>query len=196
MTEGPPKPAKKPPKNPGQENYRAWCFTLNNPTDPLAFCNPPVKWAIWQLEKGENDTVHFQGYIVMEKTSRLSMMKQLPGLERAHFEQRRGNHEQARDYCKKNDSQIGGPWEFGEEPKGKGYRTDVHERMAECQQILKDDGHAGVKRCFDEHFGDACKNYKGFQEYANLIEKPINRDDIQVTKRPSYTWLQNERLDD
>ncbi len=43
-----------------------WVFTLNNPTvtDKLHLTfSKGVKYAIWQLEQGEQGTMHLQGYI-------------------------------------------------------------------------------------------------------------------------------------
>jgi len=52
---------------------------------------------------------------------RLAACKKIPGLERAHFEFRRGTEQQASDYCKKD-----GDWiSFGTCTKQPGERTDV-----------------------------------------------------------------------
>ena len=37
----------------------------------------------------------------------------LPQLEGAHFEPRRGTRDQARDYCRKAETKVDGPWEHG-----------------------------------------------------------------------------------
>lgn len=43
---------------------------------------------------------------------------------KAHLEHRRGTRYQARAYCKKIDTQVGGPWEWGKWIGGQGHRSD------------------------------------------------------------------------
>jgi len=102
-----------------------WCITWNNPpmyednTDWSEVQEPPntwpnVKYVVWQLEQGENETPHYQIYVQFDKQFSLSTLKALlpAGL---HLEPRKKSHAQARDYCKKEDTRIAGPWEFGTE---------------------------------------------------------------------------------
>lgn len=75
---------------------------------------PDVAYAVWQYEMSESGTPHYQGYIQMKKKYSLSgLQKNMPpGI---HWEARKKTHAQARDYCKKEDTRIAGPWEFGTE---------------------------------------------------------------------------------
>jgi hypothetical protein len=85
-----------------------WCFTLNNYTDEeTAAINsltnePKVLYIIVGREVGASGTRHYQGYLELSTRLRLANVKQLPGLERAHFENRRGSAQQASDYCAKD----------------------------------------------------------------------------------------------
>lgn len=102
-----------------------WCFTLNNPRHALDvdLAIPEVRYAVWQHEIGENGTPHYQGYLELNRSQRLSWLQALlPG---AHFEKRRGTREQARDYARKEDSRIDGPFEIGEWTGGQGTRNDI-----------------------------------------------------------------------
>lgn len=110
-----------------------WVFTCNNPDGQLdvdlqdLFDNGQLRYATWQLECGENGTPHFQGYIELARNQRLAWCcRIIPG---AHFEPRRGSRTQARDYARKTDTRMEGPWEVGTfiEDLGPGYRADVHE---------------------------------------------------------------------
>lgn len=111
---------------------RHYCFTVNNPDAAL---HPDIDWlpkgvryAVYQLELGDNLTHHYQGYLELARSQRMSWVKKLPGLERAHLEIRRGTREQARDYCMKDESRVEGPWEYGNfATGGQGKRTDVLE---------------------------------------------------------------------
>lgn len=112
--------------------YRNWCWTLNNPEgilDPAGW--PNCKAAIWQLEQAESGTVHFQGYVEMTQGTRLANMRQLDGLETAHFERRMGSRDQAIAYCRKQDATyLEGPWFWPSEDalavsRQQGRRTDL-----------------------------------------------------------------------
>ncbi len=96
-----------------------WIFTLNNPTEEIVWA-PPVKYAVWQLEEAQ--TMHYQGYVHLTKRLRLSSMKKI--LPRAHWEPRKGTHQQAKAYCTKEDTRKDGPWFYGEEPQ-QGRRNDI-----------------------------------------------------------------------
>jgi len=109
-------------------NSMYWVFTINNPVDdqePASWAD--VEYAIWQKEKGANGTVHLQGYCVFAQKKRLSWLKKNahPG---AHWEGRLGSHEQAKEYSRKAETRIAGPWETGtEDPKlgSQGKRNDL-----------------------------------------------------------------------
>lgn len=112
---------------------RAYCFTLNNP-DPIHLINPElfidgpsdlIRYAIWQLETGDSGTQHFQGYLELRVSCRYTKVISSTNLKGAHFEPRRGNRDQARDYCRKEESRVSGPWEFGSWETSQGKRSDL-----------------------------------------------------------------------
>lgn len=118
---------------------RNWCFTLNNPTFDsqglLAILNADesVRYAVFQLEKGESETEHFQGYVEFSKVRKIGGLKKL--LPRAHWETRKGTREQARDYCMKSDSRVQEPVEIGDFSKGgQGARADLVSAMSLVKQ--------------------------------------------------------------
>ncbi len=78
---------------------RYWLFTINNPAVPLVgpllfegFRNKPM-FAIWQLELGENNTSHYQGYACWTRKIRGSTVSRMFGCN-PHLESRRGTHSQ------------------------------------------------------------------------------------------------------
>ena len=111
----------------GSGSARTWVFTINNPESPLDFSDKEaVRYCVYQEETGENGTRHYQGYLELTRTHTLNMLKKLKGFERAHFEQRRGSRDQARQYAMKEDTRVAGPWEHGVWVRsGQGNRTDL-----------------------------------------------------------------------
>lgn len=149
----------------------SFLFTINNPAQPLnfiplnlAFWRNIPRYAIYQLEVGENGTPHLQGYIVFNNTVRGSTVKNYFGCN-PHLEARRGTHTQAKDYCSKEDTRVQGPWTFGDDegiPEGQGQRSD----LAAVKRKL-DDG-CKLSVIADEHFSDYIRYSKGFKEYKRL----------------------------
>jgi hypothetical protein len=143
---------------------RHFCFTFNNPGAAdlvtLFTIKPEVRYAIWQLEKGESGTPHYQGYIELVKTCRVSSMAKL--IPRAHFEVRRGTREEAREYCRKDEGRLAGPWEYGTWTGGQGARTD----LSKLRELLL----AGMteKEISDEDFELWFRTYKGIREWMLL----------------------------
>ncbi|NBK25961.1 MAG: hypothetical protein EOM68_28590 [Spirochaetia bacterium] len=88
------------------------CVTLNNPSfnaEDLVFSEEHVSYAVWQLEKGEEGTVHIQAYVELKKKARYAQIVQrIPQLAGAHFEKRRGTAHEASDYCEKEVSREAG----------------------------------------------------------------------------------------
>jgi len=74
---------------------------------------------------------HIQGYCELSKKLRLTGLKAL--LPRAHWEPRRGTREEARNYCRKEESRQEGPFEWGTwtgEP-AKSSLTELMKRLRE-----------------------------------------------------------------
>ena len=133
---------------------RYWMFTLNNPSGDSD--NPQIflegcKYAIYQLERGDSGTTHYQGYVQFKTHKTLFGLKKIN--PRCHWEQRNGSHQQAVDYCSKEDTRVEGPWTIGEAPVGRGKRTDLLAIKA------KIDGGATIKQLWQEDLG-ACLHYE------------------------------------
>lgn len=140
---------------------RRWCFTLNNPeSDELVFPDV-VRYAIWQRERGENGTEHLQGYVELSKPQRLSFFKSF--IPRAHVEVARGSRDQARDYCRKPETRVAGPFEFGDfGAGGQGSRSDLDG----IKQLI--DNGAGEQEIAEANFSAWCRNYRAFREYKRI----------------------------
>lgn len=144
---------------------RTWCFTLNNPTEPIDFTDwPHLTYAVYQKESGEEGTPHYQGYAEFSKVHRISALKKL--LPTAHFEKRRGTRDQARDYCVKTDTRIDGPWEHGNYgAKRPGTRTDIV-RLYESVKAGKNN-----KEILDEYPGTYMRYYKAVAHVRHVLSE-------------------------
>lgn len=107
-----------------QHAAKRWCFTINNYTaaelQALVDSADNFDYLCFGRERGDNNTPHLQGFVVLKVKLRLRNVKALPGFERAHLEAARGTNQQAADYCKKD----GDFEEFGTLPTGQGQRSD------------------------------------------------------------------------
>ena len=100
-----------------------FCFTENNPEEDIIYWEtcPLVRYAVYQLEMGEQGTPHLQGYIELHSKQRLSALKKI--LPRAHWEKARGSFEQNYAYCTK-EPRLAGPYVYGEHVEER-QRTDL-----------------------------------------------------------------------
>lgn len=98
------------------QRARGWCFTLNNPNGWDEVDEERLiaraQYVVRGKECGESGTPHWQGYCYFRERKSLQQVKEF--LPRAHWEQQRGTHSQAIEYCKKD-----GDWsEWGTMPRG------------------------------------------------------------------------------
>ena len=133
---------------PQETQVKRWCFTINNPTERDRFWESPdaleqLSYIIVQEERGENGTVHYQGFLILKKRNRVTWLKRNMN-ERAHWEKTRGTDKQAADYCRKDDTHVPGGlrFEHGKPPREKKDKEQDAEEMLE--QIK-----AGYKRPTD-----------------------------------------------
>jgi hypothetical protein len=133
--------------------FRNVCFTVNNPAGKLTWPDF-VSYGVYQLERGENGTLHWQGYAELSRPVRLTVLKKW--LQSAHFEKRHGSDVQARDYCMKRDeTYVDGPWEHGTfvpSANTQGKRNDI---QAVIEAV---DGGASRMEIYREHGGVAARH--------------------------------------
>lgn len=112
------------------------CFTWNNPpvvdgnVQQPTFNGEKMHYLVYQYEKGSNGTFHWQGYVEFKAQTRYSTARGYLRAPGAACFTRRGNQQQARDYCMKDDTRVEGgtPFEHGT-PKetNQGDRKDIHD---------------------------------------------------------------------
>lgn len=150
--------------------FRNVCFTLNNPK--LDDKEKLLSLGIWRYviigdEVGETGTPHLQGYGILHKQWRLNALKKEVG-DRVHLERRKGTHEQAREYCMKDDHYE----ERGTEPTP-GKRNDL-EKAIDC---IKATG--SLKRVAEDCPSTFIKYSRGLRDYALMMVEPYDHFSVR-----------------
>lgn len=148
-----------------------WTFTYNNPKcDGKTFLEQlkksgKVKLAVFQLEKGELGTPHFQGYMETTRITTTGLQKLL-GDYKCKLLYANGTKEQNHTYCTKSDTHVEGPWYIGtaadfKKKNGKqGQRSDLDQFATVCLEA------GGVTDEIEEEFpGHVIRYHKHIQEY-------------------------------
>lgn len=119
------------------QRKRNWCFTVHEKDGydlgqhALEFEGHGVRYAIWQIETcPQSGRRHYQGYIEFDKSVRMGAVKRIIG-DHAHLEARRGTRDEARDYCRKEDTRTEGPYEYGTWAVSRGGRPNVFSDIAD-----------------------------------------------------------------
>lgn len=193
---------------------RAWVFTINNPTPedhPKTWNLEKVKLLAFQLEKGENGTLHWQGYIQLTQAVRLTGVKRTYN-GRAHWERRRGTHQQAILYATKEDTRdaadnmyVFAEQEWKDDPmsyvrfacgserssgpsvadKLEGIRKQIVEALAPGSTTRPQDV---LDQIAEQHFDLWVKYYRAFEKYVCTIAKPRQHEtEVIVLQGPTGT---------
>lgn len=159
-----------------------YVFTINNPERdangvpvPLLFDEGNMLYMVYQLERGEQGTEHFQGYVEFRTRRTLAAAKRLLGQERAHLERRRGTRNQAIDYCKKEESRVSGPWEHGQSSSRQGRRTDIDEFKSWFDERVRT-----REECIDEFPGV-------YARYPRFVSELLERRRVSSLQTQVFT---------
>ncbi|AXQ65761.1 MAG: putative viral replication protein [Cressdnaviricota sp.] len=156
-----------------------WCFTLNNYNDSHVLRlsalveDDQATYLCFGKEVGEQGTPHLQGYASFTKQVRLNQVRAL--IPDAHLSVARGNPEQNRTYCSKEDDFL----EFGNLPGLQGQRTDLQSFMDAVKG-----GCTERKELLELHPSVFARYPRFVGEYISLHEE------IEVPVHPLYGWQQ------
>lgn len=148
---------------------RHYCVTFF--TEPSMTINEHIRYAIFGEETcPTTGNVHWQSYIELEKQCRLKGLKEIFGDNTLHAEVRRGTREEARDYCKKENSFT----EIGRWVKGQGHRTDL-------ESIVQDLEHRKLSEVMMEQPALYCQYRNGLKDISAAIIKGKTKDFRKVS---------------
>lgn len=155
------------------QKFRNVVFTLNNPVGLIPFDEERMRYLVYQEEIGDAGTLHLQGYCELREQERLNAVKALLGGDQnVHIERRRGSAQQAINYAKKDETRVGGPYEYGE-PANPGKRTDLKK--------FKDAVMAGKRKreLVDDHYSVLARHPK-FYDTLNMLNRPKRQEPLEV----------------
>lgn len=141
---------------------------------------PMCKYCIYSLEltfgvdqDGQlKENFHYQGYLELNGVHRFTALQQLPGLERAHFDVRRGSQADNIKYCSKDDeTHLEGPFVWGE-PARQGARSDLLDIQ------IKLDNKISLYQLAADHFASCARHGRFFKEYKRTRTTPRNKKTI------------------
>lgn len=141
-----------------------WIFTYNNPSygveewsDKLA---EHCTYFIFQKEKGNSGTIHYQGYAEFETRVTLPTLKKICPM--VHWEKRMGTAQECKSYCTKTETRVDGPWEYGQLAETQGARRDLEDIQTMCKEGKS------YEEIADKHFGSWIRYKNGITSYINL----------------------------
>lgn len=168
----------------GNSQSKRWVFTYNNPSliaDELPKDQTIYAYWIYQKERGQEGTEHYQGYLRFNSRKRFTQVVNYLhalGWDGVHVEKAKGNEKQCHDYCSKEDTRIDGPWEFGtyDANEGKqGHRSDLED----IAQAIRTG--AQLRDIADTHPGDYIRYHGGIQAlHLQLAPAPPIQRDVSV----------------
>ena len=143
---------------------RAWCFTMYRTDEPV-FNKESMTYMIFQREKcPDTGREHWQGYVYFKAQKTMSSTKRQLNDLTVHLEKAKGNHEQNKTYCSKEESRVEGtqPKEHGVLPV-QGKRTDLMEVAHAIAKGVDD-------RTLCEEFPEVMIKYgKSAQNYRTIM---------------------------
>lgn len=145
---------------------RNWILTINNPAGAPSEAIPDderIRFAAWQLERGEQGTEHIQAFLQFKQPVRFGTLKLL--FPTAHIEQAR-DPAKSREYCTKADTRVAGPWERGSFSSA-GKRTDLDAAADELRA-----GSKALRAVASSSPSTFIKFNRGLAAFARLHDRP------------------------
>lgn len=164
--------------------YRNWCFTVYSDCGDEIRNESNVRYAIYQKEKcPTTGRFHWQGYVEFKTQYRLSGVRKI--LPTAHWEPRKGTREEARDYCRKEESREEAPVEIGTWVSSDGSRR-IDDRIAKVKKLI-DEGKTVDEIC-DIDFGVWLKHGKRLIDYMGVRMRLSGSTNLRLDLQVEVRW--------
>lgn len=165
------------------ERHRNYCFTsfkcdrfLNGDSKFKDWSKNGIKYIVYQVEKcASTGKEHIQGYFEGKRMS-YKAVRECFGDDSIHLELRRGSQAEAIAYCKKEDTRISGPFEFGVK-NNQGARNDLRSIY---EDIVND---SSLEDITERYAGQMIRYGRGIKDlYYNHLNSTIpNFKEVQCT---------------
>lgn len=166
-------------KNAKQRNYIFVDFEVEKGVIP--FDESKMRYLVYQKERcPKTGKIHYQGFVQFHKPQHLKTAQKLlnrPGVVHMEPMLKTSNPMQAAAYCKKDESRVEGPWEYGQ-VMVQGARSDlqvVAERLVNKEPLRK---------VALENPAIYIGNFRGMEKLAALVRPAEYRPKPQVI----YIW--------
>ncbi|QOH96786.1 replication protein [Lutraria rhynchaena circular ssDNA virus] len=139
---------------------------------------PGCTYVVFQLEKGSEGTLHYQGYSEFSSAKRYSAFRTALGVQ-PHCQVRRGTPIQADRYCRKEDTRVLGPWSHGViKSGGMGTRQDIIEFRNAIRSGKR------VRELLSDFPVQMCRYPKFVQTVRATVRKQFERKNIILLYGP------------
>lgn len=152
------------------QRSRNYCFTLNNYKETDVDCISNIqgyKYLIIGHEIGAKGTPHLQGYIMFKNARNYESVKNY--IKRWHVEIAKGSPHENFVYCSKDNKYT----EFGERPKGQGFRSDIDH----IKSLVK--SNTSIKEIYEN-----CNSYQALR----FAEKGLELYSAKRNWKPKVFW--------
>lgn len=166
---------------------RNWCFTCFERPNPD---KSKLSYMVYQKEEcPTTGREHYQGYVEFTDKHSIRTIKKIFNNEKIHLEVRRGTQEQAINYCKKKETQIEEPIEYGTK-KMQGKRSDI--------DAILDDVNEGdtMEEILASHGGNALRIINCVEKAMKVKHGLYALDDYIKLQRKERKDPLDEKIDD
>lgn len=134
-----------------------------------------VTFMICQLERSpDTGRLHLQGYLTLDKPTRMQATKQILEASSVHLEPAKGNKATNVTYCSKEESKIWGPIIIGDVASGQGKRNDLDNAI----EIIRRG--QGLKRVAEEEGAVFVRYNKGLRALHNILADTVPFRNVRV----------------
>lgn len=159
-----------------------WCFTTFL-IEPMPIFDPEtMSYLIFQKEKcPDTEREHYQGYVQLKSRARLTGVKKLFPDPACHFERSRGTAKEAADYCRKEESRVDGPWEYG-------IRVDERQRSDLKEVCAQVSAGTPLTAIMESNPDTYVRNYRGLEKLEQHFVKPRHwKTEVHIIWGPTGT---------
>lgn len=119
---------------PDEETGAKWSAATAEDPPVVMFDAGHMVYFVYQVEKAPTTgQIHLQGYVALNKRHRFNKVKDLLGDDTIHLTRVTTTPDLAAAYCKKPETRVAGPWEWGKAPDKRGKRSPLEDAIKDIK---------------------------------------------------------------